>query len=49
MEFLYSLGSYLREHILANPIVWGIAAVVVWIVGSAFLKALRGKDRDEND
>jgi len=49
MEHLHSLGSYLQENILTNPIVWGIGGVVLWIVGSAFLKTLRGKDPKEDD
>jgi hypothetical protein len=46
MELLYPLLRYLKEYILLNPIVWGILGVVLWIVGAAFLKALRGKDRE---
>lgn len=49
MESLHSLGSYLKENILTNPIWWAIAAVVLWIMGSAFLKTLRGKDSKEDD
>ncbi|MGD0624272.1 MAG: hypothetical protein ABSB32_06075 [Thermodesulfobacteriota bacterium] len=37
---------YLKDYILFNPIVWGILAVVLWIVGSAFIRALRGKDKE---
>ncbi len=47
MEMLPSLIRYLREYVLGNPIAWGIAAVILWIVGSAFIKALRGKDEEE--
>jgi hypothetical protein len=38
--------QYLKEYVLFNPIIWGIVAVVVWIVGAAFIKAWRGKDED---
>ncbi len=48
MEFLQALGKYLKEHILLNPIALGIAAVILWIVISAFIKALRGKDSDDD-
>jgi len=46
MEFLHSTIGYLKEYILYNPLVWGIIAVVLWIVGAAFIKAWRGKDED---
>jgi len=46
MEILHSLIKYLKDHVLLNPIVWGIVAVVLWIVGAAFVKAWRGKDED---
>ncbi len=49
MEHWLSLGSYLKENILTNPMMWAIAAVVLWIVGAAFLKTLRGKDPKEDD
>jgi hypothetical protein len=41
--------QYVRESILYNPIVWGIGAVVLWIIGSAFIKAWRGKDKEEEE
>ena len=44
MEFFHSTIRYLEEYILYNPLVWGIIAVVLWIVGAAFIKAWRGKD-----
>ena len=47
METFQSLIQYIKGNILYNPIVWAIAAVVLWIVGAAFLKAWRGKDKDE--
>jgi hypothetical protein len=47
MEVFQSLFQYLRENILYNPIMWAIAAVVLWMIGSAFIKAWRGKDEDE--
>jgi hypothetical protein len=47
METLQSLFLYVKQNILYNPVAWGIGAVVLWIVGKAFLKALRGKDGDE--
>jgi hypothetical protein len=47
MEFLQSLLQYLRENLLYNPILWGIAAVVLWIIGAAFIKVWRGKDEEE--
>ena len=47
MEAFQSLLQYVKENILLNPVVWAIAAVVLWIVGGAFLKAWRGKDGDE--
>jgi len=40
------LLRYLRENILYNPIVWAIAAVVLWIIGAAFIKAWRGKGEE---
>lgn len=46
MEFFHSMIRYLKDYILFNPIVWGILAVVLWIVGSAFIKALRRKDEE---
>jgi hypothetical protein len=46
MEFFHSMIRYLRDYILFNPIVWGILAVVLWIVGSAFIRALRRKDEE---
>ncbi|MBI5969151.1 MAG: hypothetical protein HY882_14995 [Deltaproteobacteria bacterium] len=46
MEIFPSLVGYLKDYILFNPIVWGIVAVVLWIVGSAFIKAWRGKDEE---
>ena len=49
MGILDSMGGSLRENILANPLVWGIVAVVLWIVGSAFIQALRGKDQKEEE
>ena len=48
MGILQSTIRYLKEYILFNPLIWGIAAVVIWIVGSAFIKAWRGKN-EEND
>ncbi len=47
METFHSLLQYVKQNILYNPIAWGIAAVVLWIVGAAFFKAWRGKDEDE--
>jgi ABC-type polysaccharide/polyol phosphate export permease len=47
MEGFRSLLQYVKENILYNPIMWIIAAVVLWIIGAAFLKAWRGKDEDE--
>jgi len=48
MELFHSMVRYLREQILFNPIFWGILVVVLWIVGAAFIKALRGKDKKGN-
>ncbi len=48
MGVFQSWIQYLKEHILLNPIAWGIAAVVLWIVGSAFIKAWRRKDEEDN-
>ncbi len=48
MGIFQSTIQYLKEYILYNPLVWGIVAVAVWIVGSAFVKAWRGKN-EEND
>ena len=48
MGVLQSAIQYVREYILFNPVVWGIAAVVVWIVGSAFIKAWRGKNGEDD-
>jgi hypothetical protein len=47
MEIFRSLLQYLKENFLHNPIMWGIAAVALWIIGAAFIKAWRGKDEDE--
>ncbi len=47
MEVFRSLLQYVKENILYNPITWIIAAIVLWIIGAAFLKAWRGKDEDE--
>ena len=46
MEIFYPLLRYLKDYILFNPIVWGIVGIILWIVGTAFLKAWRGKDED---
>ena len=46
MELIHSAIQYLKENILFNPLIWGIAAVILWIVGAAFIKAWRGKDED---
>lgn len=48
MGFFHAAVQYLKEYLLFNPLFWGIAAVVIWIVASAFLKAWRKKDGDEN-
>jgi hypothetical protein len=47
MEGFRSFLQYVKENILYNPILWGIAAVALWMIGAAFLKAWRGKDEDE--
>ena len=47
MEVFRYLLQYVKENILYNPIMWGIAAVALWIIGTAFVKAWRGKDGDE--
>lgn len=46
MEVWRHLLGYLQENILRNPIIWAIVAVVVWIIGAAFIKAWRGKDEE---
>jgi len=46
METFQSILQYLKDYILLNPIVWGIMAIILWIVGSAFVKAWRGKDEE---
>jgi len=46
METFQAMIQYLKGYIFWNPIVWGIVAVVLWIVGSAFIKAWRGKDEE---
>ncbi len=46
MESWRHLLQYLRENVLHNPISWAIAAVVLWIIGAAFIKAWRGKDEE---
>jgi hypothetical protein len=46
MEVWQHLLWYLRENIFHNPIAWAIAAVVLWIIGAAFIKAWRGKDEE---
>ena len=48
MAVFHSLVQYLKDYILLNPIAWGILAVVLWIVGAAFIKAWRGKDGGED-
>jgi len=48
MELFHSTIRYFKDYVLFNPIVWGILAIVLWIVGSAFIKALRGKDKEGN-
>ena len=47
MGIFQSLLQYLKENILYNPIMWGIVAVALWMIGAAFVKAWRGKDEDE--
>ena len=46
MEIFHPFIRYVKEYILLNPIIWGILAVVLWIIGAAFIKAWRGKDQD---
>lgn len=46
MEIFHSMIRYLKDYILFNPLVWGILAVVLWIVGSALIRAWRGKDKE---
>jgi hypothetical protein len=46
MKILHSTIQYLKDYFLLNPLVWGILAVVLWIVGSAFIRALRRKDEE---
>jgi hypothetical protein len=48
MATFHSLVQYLKDYILYNPIIWGILAVVLWIMGAAFIKAWRGKDEGED-
>ena len=48
MGIFHSTIQYLKEYILFNPLVWGIAAVVIWIVGSAFIKAWRAKNEEDD-
>ena len=48
MGILQSAVQYLKENVLFNPLVWGIAAVVIWIAGSAFVKAWRGKKEEQD-
>ena len=48
MGIFQSTIQYLKEYILFNPVAWGIAAVVIWIVGSAFIKAWRGKNEEDD-
>ena len=47
MEVFRSLFQYVKENLINNPVLWGITAVVLWIIGAAFMKALRGKDDNE--
>ena len=47
MGIFQSLLQYLKENILYNPIMWGIAAVALWMIGAAFVKAWREKDEDD--
>ncbi len=49
MELFQSLRTYLKDYIFSNPIIWGIVAVILWIVGAAFIKAWRGKDEENDD
>jgi hypothetical protein len=46
MALLHAAVRYLIDTIVLNPIAWGIAAVVLWIVGAAFIKAWRGRDEE---
>jgi len=46
MEVWQRLLQYIRENVLYNPIVWAIAVVVLWIIGTAFVKAWRGRDEE---
>jgi hypothetical protein len=48
MGVFQSTIQYVKEYILFNPIVWGIAVVVFWIMGAAFIKAWRGKKEEDN-
>ena len=48
MESDFSTTQFLREHILFNPIFWGIVAVILWIIAPAFYRALRGKDKEQD-
>jgi len=49
MGLIQSTIQYLKDYILFNPVVWGIAAVAIWIVGAAFIKAWRGKNEEDDD
>lgn len=46
MAWIHSAIRYVVDYLLLNPVVWGIVAVILWIVGAAFLKAWRGKDEE---
>ncbi len=48
MENDCSITQFLQEHIFFNPIIWGIVAVILWIVAPAFYRALRGKDKEKD-
>jgi len=48
MELFQSFRSTLKDYVFSNPIIRGIVAVILWIVGVAFIKAWRGKDEENN-
>ncbi len=48
MEIFQGIRSYVHDAILSNPVVWGIVAVILWIVGAAFIKAWRAKDEEKD-
>jgi hypothetical protein len=44
-----TIAQFFRDYMVFNPIFWGILAVILWIAAPAFYRALRGKEKEQDD